>query len=101
MTFATPETRSPPMRGANLRELMDRMGHSTTRPALIYLHSTDERQRTIADLIDKRTRTKLRKIKNPGKSKSQSGTDLARRRTPASYRLIGNLPKPGLTWAGR
>jgi len=30
------------------------MGHSTTRAALIYLHSTDDRQRTIADLTDKR-----------------------------------------------
>ena len=27
--------------GANLRELMTRMGHSSTRAALIYLHSTD------------------------------------------------------------
>ncbi len=62
---------------ANLLELMDRMGHSTTRAALIYLHSTDERQRTIADLIDKRTRTELRKIKRP---KNQSGTEEERRR---------------------
>ena len=44
------------------------MGHSTTRAALIYLHSTDERQRTIADLIDKRTRTELRKIKRAQES---------------------------------
>jgi integrase len=67
--------------GANLRELMDRMGHSTTRAALIYLHSTDERQRTIADLIGKRTRTELRKIKRP---KNQSGTEVAHRRKQAS-----------------
>ena len=31
--------------GANLRELMERMGHSTNRAAMIYLHSTDPRQR--------------------------------------------------------
>jgi hypothetical protein len=37
----------------------------------------------IADLIDKRARTELRKIKKPAKSKSQSGTDLARRRMQA------------------
>jgi hypothetical protein len=37
--------------GANLRELMARMGHSSTRSALIYLHSTDERQREIADAL--------------------------------------------------
>ena len=30
--------------GANLRELMERMGHSTSRAAMIYLHSTDPRQ---------------------------------------------------------
>ena len=33
--------------GANLRELMDRMGHSSTRAALIYLHSSNARQRAI------------------------------------------------------
>jgi integrase len=60
------------------REPMDRMGHSTTRAALIYLHSTDDRQRTIADLIDKRTRAELRKIKKP------SGTKVTRPRKQAS-----------------
>ena len=34
--------------GVNLRELMARIGHSSTRAALVYLHSTDERQREIA-----------------------------------------------------
>lgn len=39
--------------GANLRELMERMGHTSTRAALIYLHSTSDRQRRIAaDLSD-------------------------------------------------
>jgi integrase len=37
--------------GANLRELMARMGHTSTRAALIYLHSTDERQQEIADAL--------------------------------------------------
>ena len=64
--------------------LMNRMGHSTAKAALIYLHSTDERQRAIVDLIDKRTRTELRKIKKPAKPKARSGTDLARRREQAS-----------------
>ncbi|WP_449062397.1 tyrosine-type recombinase/integrase [Planomonospora algeriensis] len=35
--------------GATLRELMNRMGHSTTRAALIYLHTEGERDRKIAD----------------------------------------------------
>jgi integrase len=34
--------------GATLRELMERMGHSSTRAALIYLHATRERDQRIA-----------------------------------------------------
>jgi integrase len=45
--------------GANLRELMDRMGHSTARAALIYLHSTDDRQHVLADAVADRTRSEL------------------------------------------
>jgi hypothetical protein len=37
--------------GANLRELMERMGHASSRAALIYPHSTPDRQRAIADAI--------------------------------------------------
>lgn len=42
--------------GANLRELMEHMGHASSRAALIYLHSTPDRQRTLADAIAERTR---------------------------------------------
>jgi integrase len=45
--------------GANLRELMERMGHASSRAALIYLHSTQERQRALADAIDERARRDL------------------------------------------
>jgi hypothetical protein len=45
--------------GANLRELMERMGHASSRAALIYLHSTQERQRVLADAIDERARRDL------------------------------------------
>jgi hypothetical protein len=34
--------------GATLRELMERMGHSSPRAALIYLHATRERDERIA-----------------------------------------------------
>jgi Phage integrase family len=34
--------------GASLRELMARMGHASARAALVYLHDTEDRQRTIA-----------------------------------------------------
>lgn len=39
--------------GANLRDLMDRMGHSTTRAALIYLHRTSGRDKKIADALSR------------------------------------------------
>jgi integrase len=38
--------------GASTRELMQRMGHSTMRAALIYQHATDERAREIADRLN-------------------------------------------------
>jgi hypothetical protein len=46
--------------GASLRELMDRMGHSTARAAMIYLHGSDERQRAIADAISRRATSEFK-----------------------------------------
>ena len=46
--------------GANLRELMDRMGHSTTRAAMAYLHGSDERQQVIADELSRQTEDALK-----------------------------------------
>lgn len=46
--------------GASLRELMDRMGHSSARAALIYLHGSDARQRVIADGVSKLAERELR-----------------------------------------
>ena len=57
--------------GANLREMMARMGHDSARAALIYQHSTTERQRAIAAQVDKSARAAL------GKARS-SGTNVAR-----------------------
>jgi hypothetical protein len=56
---------------------MARMGHSSSRAAMIYLHSTDERQRTIADAVDK---TALPTCARPGRTASgiPAGTHLAR-----------------------
>jgi integrase len=62
--------------GANLRELMARMGHSSTRAALIYLHATDERQRKIADALGDLAAKELKR--------QSSGTQRARRRRGAS-----------------
>jgi integrase len=44
---------------ANLRELMDRMGHSTSRAALIYQHSTSDRQHRLADAVAARVQAEL------------------------------------------
>jgi hypothetical protein len=70
--------------GANLRELVERMGHSSTRAALVYLHSTSERQRTLADAVGELARTALRKGKKPGGDAKASGTNVAQRRSRAS-----------------
>jgi Phage integrase family len=45
--------------GATLRELMDRMGHASSRAALIYLHCTDDRQRTLAEAVSERALREL------------------------------------------
>jgi integrase len=38
--------------GATLKEIMARLGHSSTRAAMIYQHATDERDQRIADALD-------------------------------------------------
>jgi integrase len=45
--------------GASLRELMERMGHSSSRAALIYQHSTDERQRALAETVARQAQAAL------------------------------------------
>jgi integrase len=68
--------------GANLRELMARMGHSSTRAALIYLHSTDERQREIAASLGHLVRAGMpagKNVPDQGPSTRPTGTQRARR----------------------
>ena len=62
--------------GAGLRELMDRMGHGSTRAALIYLHATSQRQRTIADAVGAMARAALQASQD-GSASGQPGTDVA------------------------
>ena len=38
--------------GANIRELMRRMGHKSVRAAMIYHHATDERDQAIAKALN-------------------------------------------------
>ena len=65
--------------GANLRELMVRMGHDSERAALIYLHSSAARQRALADAVGDAARAELTKSTKP-KDAKQSGTRMARNR---------------------
>jgi integrase len=65
--------------GASLRELMDRMGHSTAKAAMIYLHGSDERQRSIADAISRRATSDFQP-----RAPSPSGTEGARQGGHAS-----------------
>jgi len=65
--------------GANLRELMERMGHSTARAAIVYLHSTDERQRKVADALGDPARAELGSERKRATTRGASGTDLARK----------------------
>ncbi|MDQ7904834.1 tyrosine-type recombinase/integrase [Phytohabitans sp. ZYX-F-186] len=58
--------------GATLREVMKRIGHSSTRAAMIYQHATRDRDRAIATALDALIEESRQKIENA------SGTDLAR-----------------------
>ena len=65
--------------GANLRELVDRMGHSTSRAAMVYLHGSNEGQQAIADELSRQAAEQL------GRSTAKpSGTQRARRRRKVS-----------------
>jgi integrase len=65
--------------GANLKELMVRMGQDSERAARIYQHSTAARQRVLADAVGEAARAELAKSKT-GKAAKPSGTRMARKR---------------------
>jgi integrase len=66
--------------GASLRELMERMGHTSTRAALIYQHATRERDEAIAAAMGE----VLASVRRKGPARSRSGTYRARRKGAAS-----------------
>jgi hypothetical protein len=73
--------------GATLRELMDRMGHNSTRAALIYLHGSDTRQREIAATLGKLAGKELKGRRRPPRKAPHgeaAGTQRARRGSQAS-----------------
>ena len=63
--------------GASLRELMARMGHSSTRAALIYQHATAERDKEIAAAVNARIMAARKPLALPEQSprKSTGKTD--------------------------
>jgi hypothetical protein len=87
--------------GATLRELMDRMGHSSTRAALIYLHGSDDRQRVIADGLSKLAQRELRPQK-PGPLKSARGGRLGtwRARKAGTDDLCQAMDAGWVLWPG-
>ena len=56
---------------------MVRMGHDSQRAALIYLHSSDKRQRALAATVAKAARAEMAQSKNNEKT-GRSGTRMAR-----------------------
>jgi hypothetical protein len=67
------------------------MGHSSTRAALIYLHSSDERQRMLAATIGQAARAAL------GNTGTASGTELADRVSAREFALANDGEQlPGL-----
>ena len=66
--------------GASLRELMERMGHTSTRAAMIYQHATRERDEAIAAAMGE----VLASVRRKGAVRSRSSTYRARRKGTAS-----------------
>ncbi|MDP9846900.1 integrase [Streptosporangium lutulentum] len=60
--------------GASLKELMSRMGHSSTRAALIYQHASQDRDKAIARVLGQAF-----KKAQAGGHKKPSGTQRARK----------------------
>lgn len=68
---------------ASVKELMARMGHASTRAAMIYLHSTRERDKEIAKGLGKRIAAPL-VTGMAGHDEQPSGTQRARKRKRGS-----------------
>ena len=75
------------LRARTLRELMERMANDSERAALVYLHSSAERQHQIADALSKLATEELKRgSKRQGGQSTirRSGTSRARNRKQAS-----------------
>ena len=74
--------------GASLAELMNRMGHSSTRAAQVYLHAREERGQQIAATLDKMARRELSRARKRHREDQAgaetTGTQRARKPKKAS-----------------
>jgi integrase len=77
--------------GANIKELMARMGQDSERAALIYQHSSSQRQRALADEVCKMASAELAKAK----AAKPSGTRTARKPDEADNSAGGASPELG------
>lgn len=62
--------------GATLKEIMSRIGHSSTRAAMIYQHATDERDQRIAEALNSMIEA-ARQESDPGGGGADSGGEAA------------------------
>ncbi|MFE9106664.1 tyrosine-type recombinase/integrase [Actinomadura geliboluensis] len=66
--------------GASLKELMARMGHASTRAALIYQHASQDRDRVIAAALGDAFKVARQSDKGDKGTPKRSGTQRARKR---------------------
>ena len=66
-----------------MSDLMARMGHASTRAAQIYLHTTSQRDRVVADALNNLLT-------------GRSGTTVARNPIEAAAAAAGNDESPGI-----
>jgi integrase len=70
--------------GADLRTLMDRMGHSTARAALIYQHRRADRQHQVAEALGKLAEDELRRAQAARDKAERDASGTGRARDPES-----------------
>jgi integrase-like protein len=84
--------------GASLAELMNRMGHSSTRAARVYLHAREERDRQLASTLDKMARRELRRsssARNAGQSDATGARVSQGTATGEATMMAGKRPELG------
>lgn len=77
--------------GASLKELMRRMGHSSTRAAIIYQHATDDRDRELAADLSK----KIDAARQPNATGMQRARDPKKTRKTLRAQLLRQPPELG------